>query len=42
MKQGQLLLVIDEEPFRLALDQAKLRLAEAGGVAHEGPAVAGA
>jgi membrane fusion protein (multidrug efflux system) len=28
VKQGQLLLVIDEEPFRLALDQAKLRLAE--------------
>jgi RND family efflux transporter MFP subunit len=29
VKEGQLLLVIDEEPFRLALDQARLRLAEA-------------
>jgi membrane fusion protein (multidrug efflux system) len=29
VKQGQLLLVIDEEPFRLALDQARLRLSEA-------------
>ncbi len=29
VKKGQLLLVIDEEPFRLALDQARLRLAEA-------------
>jgi membrane fusion protein (multidrug efflux system) len=29
VKNGQLLLVIDEEPFRLALDQARLRLAEA-------------
>jgi RND family efflux transporter MFP subunit len=29
VQRGQLLLVIDEEPFRLALDQAKLRLAEA-------------
>ena len=29
VKKGQLLLVIDEEPFRLALDQAKARLAEA-------------
>jgi membrane fusion protein (multidrug efflux system) len=29
VKAGQLLLVIDEEPFRLALDQAKMRLAEA-------------
>jgi RND family efflux transporter MFP subunit len=29
IKQGQLLLVIDEEPFRLQLDQAKARLAEA-------------
>lgn len=29
VKQGQLLLVIDEEPFRLALEQARLRLAEA-------------
>jgi membrane fusion protein (multidrug efflux system) len=28
VKQGQLLLVIDEEPFRLALDQARLRLAD--------------
>jgi RND family efflux transporter MFP subunit len=28
VEKGQLLLVIDEEPFRLALDQAKLRLAE--------------
>ena len=28
VKQGQLLLVIDEEPFRLALEQARLRLAE--------------
>jgi membrane fusion protein (multidrug efflux system) len=29
VKEGQLLLVIDEEPFRLALDLAKMRLAEA-------------
>lgn len=29
VKEGQLLLVIDEEPFQLALDQAKTRLAEA-------------
>jgi RND family efflux transporter MFP subunit len=29
VQRGQLLLVIDEEPFRLALDQAKLRLNEA-------------
>jgi membrane fusion protein (multidrug efflux system) len=29
VKKGQLLLVIDEEPFRLALDQTRLRLAEA-------------
>jgi membrane fusion protein (multidrug efflux system) len=29
VKKGQLLLVIDEEPFRLTLDQARLRLAEA-------------
>ncbi len=29
VQRGQLLLVIDEEPFRLALDQAKLRLTEA-------------
>lgn len=29
VKQGQLLLVIDEEPFRVQLDQAKARLAEA-------------
>jgi RND family efflux transporter MFP subunit len=28
VQEGQLLLVIDEEPFRLALDQARLRLAE--------------
>lgn len=29
VKEGELLMVIDEEPFRLALDQAKTRLAEA-------------
>jgi membrane fusion protein (multidrug efflux system) len=29
VKKGQLLLVIDEEPFQLQLDQAKARLAEA-------------
>ncbi len=29
VKKGQLLLVIDEEPFRLALDQVRLRQAEA-------------
>ncbi len=29
MKQGQLLLVIDEEPFQVKLDQAKAQLAEA-------------
>jgi membrane fusion protein (multidrug efflux system) len=29
VKKGQLLLVIDEEPFRLTLDQARLKLAEA-------------
>ncbi|MGD9634549.1 MAG: efflux RND transporter periplasmic adaptor subunit [Pirellulales bacterium] len=29
VKQGQLLLVIDEEPFRVKLEQAKARLAEA-------------
>src|SRR5262249_47255306 len=29
VKEGQLLLVIDEEPFRLALDQARMRRAEA-------------
>ena len=29
VKKGQLLLVIDEEPFQVALDQAKTRLAEA-------------
>ncbi|MCC7084227.1 MAG: efflux RND transporter periplasmic adaptor subunit [Pirellulales bacterium] len=29
VKQGQLLLVIDEEPFRVQLDQAKAKLAEA-------------
>src|SRR5262245_32562419 len=29
VKQGDLLLVIDEEPFRVALDQARTRLAEA-------------
>src|SRR5258705_13527749 len=29
VKEGELLMVIDDEPFRLALDQAKTRLAEA-------------
>ncbi len=29
VKEGQLLMVIDEVPFRLALDQARMRLAEA-------------
>ena len=29
VKQGELLLVIDEEPFQLALEQSQLRLAEA-------------
>src|SRR5215218_5301517 len=29
VEEGQLLLVIDEEPFRVALDQARTRLAEA-------------
>ena len=29
VKKGQLLLVIDEEPFQVSLDQAKTRLAEA-------------
>src|SRR5262249_38967463 len=29
VKEGDLLLVIDEEPFQLALEQAKTRLAEA-------------
>jgi membrane fusion protein (multidrug efflux system) len=29
VKQGQLLLVIDEEPFRLNMDQTKARYAEA-------------
>lgn len=29
VRQGELLLVIDEEPFKLALEQAKTRLAEA-------------
>src|SRR3954453_3525053 len=35
VEEGQLLLVIDEEPFRVALDQARTRLAEAEAAAKK-------
>ncbi len=41
VKKGQLLLVIDEEPFQVALNQAKAQLDAAAAAARESPVVQG-